>query len=312
MTSKRLVLALLALLAAPPLWAANITLQQYTAHLNALRSLALNCSHDSSSCDPARVGDDDVVSSGPDQLRFDARFDWLRDALTQARKSKDRPAQMTQAVDRLNQMLQDAATPAAAPIAPARAKADAILAGHEFAAMTQDSLSQRIIARIFLWIDEFLGHMASFGKRSPWVGPLFEWGLLAIALTGLVLWAMRAFRRQRLALSVETSRHIEAYEDAARDWLMQAEQQANAGRWREAVHCLYWATIVMLEGRRMWRSDRARTPREYLRLLEAGSPRWTLLRRQTLGFERIWYGLNPADSADYRSALEAHEQLRTA
>jgi len=68
----------------------------------------------------------------------------------------------------------------------------------------------------------------------------------------------------------------------------------------------------MLEGRRFWSPNRSRTPREYVALLEPGSQRWSLLRQQTRGFERIWYGLNPADASDYSNALELHEQLRAA
>jgi len=83
------------------------------------------------------------------------------------------------------------------------------------------------------------------------------------------------------------------------------------GDWRDAVHCLYWASIAALEGRRLWSPNRSRTPREYVRLLETGSSRWMLLRQQTQGFERIWYGLNGAAPRDYERALELHEGLRT-
>ncbi len=154
--------------------------------------------------------------------------------------------------------------------------------------------------------------MARFGQRSPWIGPLLEWGLIALALVGLALWAMRALQRQRLAVRAEATRQIESWEDASRNWRSLAEEQAARHEWREAVHCIYWASIVMLEGRRFWSPNRSRTPREYVSLLETGSPRWNLLRQQTRGFERIWYGLNPAAEADYRQALELHEGLRSA
>ncbi len=154
--------------------------------------------------------------------------------------------------------------------------------------------------------------MARFGQRSPWIGPLFEWGLIALALVGLALWAMRALQRQRLAVRVEATRQIESWEEASRNWRSLAEEQAARHEWREAVHCIYWASIVMLEGRRFWSPNRSRTPREYVALLETGSLRWNLLRQQTRGFERIWYGLNPAAEADYRQALELHEGLRSA
>jgi hypothetical protein len=123
---------------------------------------------------------------------------------------------------------------------------------------------------------------------------------------------MRVLQRQRMKVRIEAGRQVEPWEEASRNWREQAAEQASQQNWREAVRCLYWASIVVLEGRRLWTPNRARTPREYLRLLEAGSQRWSLLRNQTRGFERIWYGLNPAAAADYQAALEVHEQLRTA
>jgi hypothetical protein len=96
------------------------------------------------------------------------------------------------------------------------------------------------------------------------------------------------------------------------NWMREAEDHAAAGRFRDAVHCLYWASIVALEGQRLWQPDRARTPREYLRLLDPTSATAPLLRRQTFSFETIWYGLRPAARLDYDSALELHRQLRAA
>ena len=100
------------------------------------------------------------------------------------------------------------------------------------------------------------------------------------------------------------------WEEAARNWRSLAEEQASRGDWRDAVHCLYWASIAVLEGRNLWAANRSRTPREYVRLLEAGSSRWMLLRQQTQGFEHVWYGLNEAAHQDYERALELHEGLR--
>jgi Domain of unknown function (DUF4129) len=94
------------------------------------------------------------------------------------------------------------------------------------------------------------------------------------------------------------------------DWAKQAEGSARNGDWRDAVHCLYWATIVMLEGRRAWRHNPARTPREYVRLLKPGSAQQGALRGLTQIFERLWYGLRDAGPADYERARSLYESLR--
>jgi hypothetical protein len=141
---------------------------------------------------------------------------------------------------------------------------------------------------------------------------VIEWGLIGLVLIGLSVWAMRALQRQRLAVRVEAARQIEPWEEATRNWRSLAEEEAAHGEWRGAVHCLYWASIALLEGRRMWTPNRARTPREYVRLLEDGSPRRKLLQQQTQGFEHVWYGLYDAAKQDYERAVELHEGLRAA
>ena len=293
---------------------------EYTAHLQSLVSLVERCQANPTACDPAQVGDDDQVKleglgAHANVNQFEARYDWLRDALKSASdpKAKDRHARLDAAAARLEDAIRDAgAIPGGSDFTDARHKADAILNHPEFVTVSEHSVWEKIVAGFFLWLDSLFSHVANFGKRSPWIGPLIEWGSIGLALAGLLLWAMRALERQRLAVRAEATRQIEPWEEASRNWRNLAEEQAQRQEWRDAIHCLYWASIVMLEGRRFWSPNRSRTPREYVALLEPGSQRWTLLRQQTRGFERIWYGLNPASANDYRSALDLHEQLRAA
>ena len=318
---KLLVAALtLAALPFPALALKQSSMAQYSAHLQDLHALVERCLANAAACEPAQVGDDDEVKldglgAGANVNQFEAHYDWLRDALKAAQdpKASGRNANLSAAASRLDGALLEAgAPPNESQFTEARQKADAILRHPEFVTVAEQSIWQKIIARFFLWLDSLFSHVASFGRRSPWVAPLLEWGLIVLALVGLLLWAMRAMQRQRLAVRSEAARQIEPWEEASRDWRNLAEEQAARQEWREAIHCLYWASIVMLEGRRFWSPNRARTPREYVALLEPGSERWALLRRQTGGFERIWYGLNPADANNYRSALALHEQLRAA
>jgi hypothetical protein len=102
------------------------------------------------------------------------------------------------------------------------------------------------------------------------------------------------------------------WEQAAEDWARMAEEHAAAGAWREAVHCLYWAAIVLLEGRRAWRHNPTRTPREYVRLLKPGSAQQQGLRGLTQSLERSWYGQREATAEDFRRAQGYFRQLETA
>lgn len=297
------------------------SIQQYEAHLQRLRVLADDCEARAEACDPAAVGDDEQVEiqglgAKANADSFEARYDWLRDALEFARKTgdKERADKIWPAEARLDEALREASGghPAQSDLSLARLRANAILGHPEFATVHEDSIWQRMLGRIFLWLDRIFGHVAQFGQHSPWIGPVMEWGLIGLVLVGLSLWAMRVLQRQRVAVHVEAAGRFEPFEEAARNWHDRAEEQAARGEWREAVHCLYWATIALLEGRKFWKSNRSRTPREYVRLLEVGSTRRKLLQQQTQVFERIWYGQNQAARQDYEEARELHDGLRVA
>lgn len=322
--NRRFLLLLMAVCFSQAAALPQSTLSAYTSHLESLRGLLDDCRANASACNPAKVGSDEQVNvaalnSGANVNSFEAHYDWLREALQQAHDPgmKNRDELLTSATGRIQESLQDAKTAALPPAAStefahARSSANAILDHPEFVTISRESIWDRVLARIYLWLDNLFGNVAKFGKRSPWIGPVLEWGLIILTFTGLALWAIRILQRQRLKVRMEATRQIEPWEEASRNWRAQAAEKAAQQNWREAVHCLYWASIVMLEGRRFWTPNRSRTPREYLRLLEAGSPRWSLLGQQTWGFERIWYGLYPAKSGDYENALHIHEQLRTA
>ena len=299
----------------------QISLDQYRAHLQKLQTLAASCEAKASACDANAVGSNEQVQLqglgvGANVNSFQAHYGWLRDALTSAHKAADKPRAdaMRTAQSRLEEALTEVSSPGAktTDLGTARQKADAILRHPEFATVHEVSLWDKFWARVGLWLDKLFGGVAHFGERSPWIGPLMEWGLLGIALLAVAFWVIRVMQRQRLAVRMESARQIEPWEEAARNWRELAEQQAAYGAWREAVHCLYWASIAALEGRNLWAPNRSRTPREYVRLLESGSQRWRLLRQQTQGFERVWYGLREAARQDYESALALHEQLRAA
>jgi hypothetical protein len=101
---------------------------------------------------------------------------------------------------------------------------------------------------------------------------------------------------------------------AMRNWerlRQDAEQAARQQRWRDAVRGYYWATIARLESRGLWPTDRARTPREYLRLVLPGNARHDDLRRLTQCFETCWYGSETATQPDCETARLLFERLIT-
>ena len=318
-------LLLTALSLSTPATRAEVPLKQvsqadYLAGYGRLQALVAACQARPAACESTAVGDDLRVTPGSPAQPYTVRWNWLRNALDSAKDARleDRSDLLAQAQARLVADHAEALTvnpsdssdpqALAAQTANARARADAILRGSEFSRVRQQGYLEQKLALLRLWLDRLLMGAAILVPHSPWVGLALEWGALALAAAGLIAWAFRVGRQQRVALAPIPE--SAGWQQESDNWAERARLAAAAGDWREAVHCLYWAAIVMLEGQRLWRANRARTPREYVRLLEPGSPKRTALTGLTTVFERIWYGLRPAAEQDYRQAESLLGQLR--
>lgn len=290
------------------------SMQQFRDHLAALHSLAEACAASAAACDPDKVGQDERIETpAPAAQVFQVRWQWLRDAVDQSRKAKpdQRVELMQQSATRLVEMMsENAQLPPAGQFAAARKHIDRILAGPEFASVEQQSWLDRLSARFWLWVERWFSGIAEAGRVAPWLGRLLEILMFGGAAVGLLFFINRSLQRQRLAVALNAQSNEIAWSRESNDWAAQAETSARDGDWRDAVHCLYWATIVMLEGRRAWRHNPARTPREYVRLLKPGSPQQGALRGLTQIFERLWYGLRDADADDYQRARGFYDNLR--
>jgi hypothetical protein len=98
----------------------------------------------------------------------------------------------------------------------------------------------------------------------------------------------------------------------AKSWhslLAEARAAATRGDLREAVHAGYWAAISHLESSGVWRPDRARTPREYLRLIAQTDPARPLLTDITRDFEVVWYGNRTPGFSEWESFLAKVERI---
>ncbi len=152
--------------------------------------------------------------------------------------------------------------------------------------------------------------LVEVGTAAPWLGTLLEWLCYVGAAVGLLFFCCGMWRGRRLRVKLGGEAiQRSAWESEADDWAKWAAGHAEAGEWREAVHCLYWAAIVLLESRRAWRHNPTRTPREYVRLLKPGSAQREGLRRLTQIFELVWYGLREADEREYAEARALYEGL---
>jgi hypothetical protein len=291
----------------------TVTAAEYREHLASLKMLVEVCQKNSDECDAKKVGEDEHVEGAG----FQTRWAWLREVLSGAGNAAqpERGKRLQEAAARLDEdvvLAVEVAPQNAETFQRARRKADDVLSRPEFRTVTEASYWQREIAKFWQWVAEMFSGVSWFGKRSPWLVPLMEWGSITLVAAGVLTWVFRTMQRQRLAVRVESTATAEIWQKESENWAELARVEAARKDWRAAVHCIYWATIVMMEGKRLWRQNRARTPREYLMLLESGSGMQQALRRLTQLFERIWYGLRPAAESDYVSALALFEELRSA
>jgi hypothetical protein len=295
---------------------------EYCDHLKSLEALVAQCQQhtDSAHCSPDAVGPDDLVQAPNQNTPRRISYDWLRALLELAGNRTISPATnaplLHAAMARLQLEESEAAgspglVPSAAPRTAERTALTAILHRAEFQRADR-SLTQRILEAIAIWINRWLSRLVEYSAHRRWLALLLQWGLASLACVGLGYWCVRQARR---------ARHLQPEEQAPvqdtpamRNWerlRQDAEQAARQQHWRDAVRSYYWATIARFESRGFWPTDRARTPREYLRLVLPGNPRHDDLRRLTQCFETCWYGSETATQPDCETARLLSERLIT-
>lgn len=192
--------------------------------------------------------------------------------------------------------------------AQARSRLESILGRREFRkARSEPGIVEILRAKITNWL---LSLFSRFDRASR-----FDWFQVAIytvagaALVMLLTWTARRLRRRA---QEEAAREIIPFLPSSRSssaWLAEARLLAQREDWRSAIHLAYWAGISFLEERGLWRPNRARTPREYLRLLTTRNPLYPSLVSLTRKFEITWYGRREAGPADFQETLGQLERL---
>jgi Domain of unknown function (DUF4129) len=178
-----------------------------------------------------------------------------------------------------------------------RQRLDQILARKEFYGALHQNWWERLKREAQLLVFQLLERMVG-SSAFPVVGRIFVWGMAALAFCLLAWWVVRNYLR-----SGEFT-HFSGQPEAIsaepwRDWQAEAQAAAEQGRWRDAVHFAYWTAISFLEGQGLWRPDRARTPREYLRLLPRADVHRESLAELTREFEQVWYGRGAASESQF-------------
>jgi len=182
-----------------------------------------------------------------------------------------------------------------------------ILGRGEFQDSSGPSAWEVIKARINRWILEQFIRLFRVLHISQKTGNGIAWAVifLAVVLLFYVLyrWLSKSTKTERFRAQVEVS------PSDARHWIQEALAAADRGDFREAVHCAYWAAVAHLEDMRILPCDRARTPRESLRLLDQHPKEQGSLQTITQSFELIWYGYRPISAAEWAGTKEQLEKM---
>ena len=183
----------------------------------------------------------------------------------------------------------------------------AILARREFRDVRGptflDRLAQRILAVILSLLE-----MLFRSSAIPTISKFLVYGLIGLAILTLGLLVYRYIKSSsEQEKVVPTDLPVSARSWAL--WLADARAAAAANDWREAIHLAYWCGISFLEHQGTWRPDRARTPREYLRLMANSSEHREALSALTQIFELTWYAKRSADAGTFSQTMQALERL---
>ncbi len=157
-------------------------------------------------------------------------------------------------------------------LAESRSRINSILSSREFRGQQGPTWFEVLEQRVLDWIDRKLEKI--FGPiRRKAIGNLVAW--IAIGLAGglFLFWTVRFLMRAGHSSEMDLSGAAPIVRDWRR-WLREAREAASRGDFRAAIHAAYWTAIVRMEETNSLPEDRARTPRESLKL-SAGTTRPT-------------------------------------
>jgi len=200
------------------------------------------------------------------------------------------------------------APPPQAAAEDARKKLNAILSRKEFTGAKGPSAIDRLIDRVERWIYRMLSKIFHKVHISGHATDYFAWGAIVFAFVVLAWWTVR-YLRDRSRQQTLDLRGTSRPPAGSREWAREAVAAGQRGAYREAIHCAYWAGIARLEESGALPPDRARTPRESLRLLDSKLTQREPLANLTQRFEWIWYGDHAATAADWDDVVSQLERI---
>ena len=199
--------------------------------------------------------------------------------------------------------------------ADARSKLESILQGREYRDLTRtQSPLETLKDRLLAWVMDFLSKIFRSVSAHPRASEILIWTIIGSITLSFVVWMYFLLRRSARDEYKYPAGDATIFPSSKpwQQWLRDANSAAERGDWREAVHLAYWCSISYLESAGVWKPDRARTPREYLRTYKPQSgagQRKEPLEALTRRFESIWYAQQAAAPEDFQFSLAQLDKI---
>jgi hypothetical protein len=259
----------------------------------------------------ASIPDEVAVNTGSGEITVN--YHPLKNDLTEFDKAErtDKPHRLEQIKSYIVRLETEASTysRASEDLTASRGKLGQILSQSEFRKVHGPGVKETLLSKLYKWLARLLSKFHIRGKSTFDVLQFVVYALIACALLLLLFWTINRLRRKE---EEPRPREILPFAPSARNWrvwLAEARENGEKQDWRNAIHLAYWAAISFLESGGAWKPNRARTPREYLRLLSTRNPSYPPLSNLTKKFEVIWYGDRPAAQQDFEESLGQLEKL---
>lgn len=294
--------------------ATTVSLQDYRRQLHdiAEKVQALENHPDQAGSIIAAIPDETRVST--DNGDVTVNFRALKDDLTEFSKAGAnlKPEQVKQLESYIQRLEAGAAAfeqrSDGTDTSASRQKVSEILSRREFRNVHRARAKETLLGKLYRWIAHLLDRI-HLQKSTFSVLQVMVYALAGAALLLLVWWTLNRLRRRE---EEAPPREIIPFSPSAKNWrawLAEARSCEEKQDWRNAIHLAYWAGISFLESGGAWKPNRARTPREYLRLLSSRNNNYPSLSALTRKFEVVWYGDRPAGHQDFQETLAQLEKL---
>ncbi len=243
--------------------------------------------------------------------RYEIPTEWLRGELESIEKHPRSAASCEEIQLRL-QALRAAALQlrgsTAVPSAEARRKLDEILKRREFRDVHGPTWLDQLRDRVARWLLDLLQKLFGRLNISPGTSRILVWCFIVAAALAVAVWLLRRLLAGQAPLTLA----LAARQQTAKSWQERAREAFSAarrGNFRDAVRLAYWAGVYRLEEIGLWKTDRTRTHREYLRLLPSSHPQRDSFVEITNRFELVWYAKRESSADDFEMVVSNLEKL---